>query len=67
MLKENNKNKSLGLKTRPYSIVNIGSVQSYLGIPYRSACKTVSTLQKKLKFLLSNFITLTKIAQVNTK
>lgn len=25
-------------KTRQYSIVNVGSVQSYLGIPYRSAC-----------------------------
>ena len=25
-------------KKRQYSIVNVGSVQSYLGIPYRSAC-----------------------------
>lgn len=23
---------------RDYAIVNIGSVQSYIGIPYRSAC-----------------------------
>jgi len=39
MVKDNETNTSLKLPRRNYSIVNIGSVQSYLGIPYRSACK----------------------------
>jgi dehydrogenase/reductase SDR family protein 7B len=37
MIKDNNRNSNLKLKKRSYSIVNIGSVQSYLGIPYRAA------------------------------
>ncbi len=36
MIEENKKSNS---KRSIYSIVNIGSVQSYIGIPYRSACK----------------------------
>lgn len=37
MIKDNDKNTKLNLPKRNFSIVNIGSVQSYLGIPYRSA------------------------------
>ncbi len=39
MIEDNQKNSIQNLPRRDYSIVNIGSVQSYLGIPYRSACK----------------------------
>lgn len=39
MIEDNNQRSSLGKKKRQFSIVNIGSVQSYLGIPYRSVCK----------------------------
>ena len=35
LIKENNS----GNPRRNYTIVNIGSIQSYLGLPYRSACK----------------------------
>lgn len=43
MVEENEKNKS---RRRDYSIVNVGSVQSYLGIPYRSACNNLNHLLK---------------------
>lgn len=39
MIEDNNQRSSLNKKKRQFSIVNIGSVQSYLGIPYRSVCK----------------------------
>lgn len=37
MIDEDEKNKQAKLRRRNYSIVNVGSVQSYLAIPYRSA------------------------------
>jgi short-subunit dehydrogenase len=30
-------------RSKQYSIVNVGSVQSYLGMPYRSVCEFTST------------------------
>jgi short-subunit dehydrogenase len=39
MLKDNAKNVAQKIRRRNYSIVNVGSVQSYLAIPYRGPCK----------------------------
>ena len=39
MLKDNSKNVTQKIRRRNYSIVNVGSVQSYLAIPYRGPCK----------------------------
>lgn len=41
MIKDNNERSSMNQKSRQFSIVNIGSVQSYLGIPYRSVCNKI--------------------------
>lgn len=38
MIEDNLQKDSAKLKRKNYSIVNIGSVQSYLGIPYRGPC-----------------------------
>ena len=38
MIDDDTKVNKANLPQKDYSIVNIGSVQSYLGIPYRSAC-----------------------------
>ena len=40
MIEDNLQKDSAKLKRKNYSIVNIGSVQSYLGIPYRGPCKS---------------------------
>lgn len=51
MIKDNDKNTKLNLPKRNFSIVNIGSVQSYLGIPYRSACMIFEYVYREHFFL----------------
>ena len=41
MIEDNLQKDSAKLKRKNYSIVNIGSVQSYLGIPYRGPCISI--------------------------
>jgi short-subunit dehydrogenase len=38
MIEDNKENDRLNRSRRAYSIVNIGSVQSYIGTPYRGPC-----------------------------
>ena len=39
MIEENKRNDKIKVKKPDYSIVNIGSVQSFLGTPFRAPCK----------------------------
>ena len=49
MIEETDQAKRENVLARTYSIVNIGSIQSYIGIPYRAPCN----INYKLYFKLS--------------
>ena len=54
MLKDDAKSASQKSRRRNYSIVNVGSVQSYLGLPYRGPC--METYFKLLLLLAFMFL-----------
>lgn len=55
MIEDNQKKTSVRQRKRHFSIVNIGSVQSYLGLPYRSICKNYLNFQI-LEIILNTFL-----------
>ena len=51
MIAENARSDAAARPRRQCTIVNVGSVQSYIAIPYRSACKH-DTTQNQLKQII---------------
>ena len=62
MIKDNEQMANANVHKRSYSIVNIGSVQSYLGTPYRSACKF--PYENNIKNDLSYIVNVPKIGHL---
>ncbi len=57
MIDDDSQNDAVSKNRRQYTILNVGSVQSYIAIPYRSACKYgEETLQQNKVKIASYFL-----------